>query len=125
MEEIAPGTFVAVALIGVSVKEAVAVFGITVAAGLLFDIGIEVGTEVSVLRGEQAPTKNTLRMKIWKNFINELVKTGKFTEDEARNYLKKAMQNGQIYERKSGFYAKAWNSFLFLVWCDLYPVIYY
>jgi replicative DNA helicase Mcm len=42
-----------------------------------------------------------------KNFINELVKTGKFTEDEARNYLKKAMQNGQIYERKSGFYAKA------------------
>src|SRR5919198_4621291 len=42
-----------------------------------------------------------------KNFINELIKTGKFTEDEARNYLKKAMQNGQIYERKSGFYAKA------------------
>src|ERR687887_808707 len=42
-----------------------------------------------------------------KNFINELVRTGKFTEDEARNYLKKAMQNGQIYERKSGFYAKA------------------
>ena len=42
-----------------------------------------------------------------KNFINELIKTGKFTEDEARSYLKKAMQNGQIYERKSGFYAKA------------------
>ena len=42
-----------------------------------------------------------------KNFINELVKTGKFTEDEARTFIKKAMQNGQIYERKSGFYAKA------------------
>jgi replicative DNA helicase Mcm len=42
-----------------------------------------------------------------KNFVNELVKTGKFTEDDARSFIKKAMQNGQIYERKSGFYAKA------------------
>jgi replicative DNA helicase Mcm len=41
------------------------------------------------------------------NFISELVKTGKFTEDDARIYIRKAMQNGQIYERKSGFYAKA------------------
>jgi replicative DNA helicase Mcm len=42
-----------------------------------------------------------------KNFINELVRTGKFTQDEARTFIRKAMQNGQIYERKSGFYAKA------------------
>ena len=42
-----------------------------------------------------------------KNFINELAKTGKFTEEEARTFIKKAMQNGQIYERKPGFYAKA------------------
>jgi replicative DNA helicase Mcm len=42
-----------------------------------------------------------------KNFINELAKSGKFTEEEARIFVKKAMQNGQIYERKSGFYAKA------------------
>ena len=41
------------------------------------------------------------------NFVSELVKTGKFTEDDARTYIRKAMQNGQIYERKSGFYAKA------------------
>src|SRR6476619_4934558 len=41
------------------------------------------------------------------NFISELVKTGKFTEDDARIYIRKAMQNGQIYERRSGFYAKA------------------
>src|SRR3989449_1229574 len=41
------------------------------------------------------------------NFINELIKTGKFTQDEARTFIKKAMQNGQIYERRSGFYAKA------------------
>lgn len=42
-----------------------------------------------------------------RNFINELIKTGKFSEEEAKIYLKKAMQNGQIYERRSGFYAKA------------------
>lgn len=42
-----------------------------------------------------------------KNFIDELTKTGKYTEDEARNYIRKAMQNGQIYERRPGFYAKA------------------
>jgi replicative DNA helicase Mcm len=42
-----------------------------------------------------------------RNFIDELIKTGKFSEDEARTYLRKAMQNGQIFERKAGFYAKA------------------
>jgi replicative DNA helicase Mcm len=42
-----------------------------------------------------------------KNFVDELVKTGKFTEDEAKDFIRKAMQNGQIYERRAGFYAKA------------------
>jgi replicative DNA helicase Mcm len=42
-----------------------------------------------------------------KNFINELIQTGRFSEDDAKNFLNKAMQNGQIYERRSGFYAKA------------------
>ncbi|MGD1839147.1 MAG: minichromosome maintenance protein MCM [Nitrososphaeraceae archaeon] len=42
-----------------------------------------------------------------KNFIQELIQTGKFTEDDAKNYLNKAMQNGQIYERKAGYYSKA------------------
>ncbi len=42
-----------------------------------------------------------------KNFINELVQTGKFDEDGAKSFLRKAMQNGQIYERRSGYYAKA------------------
>ncbi len=41
-----------------------------------------------------------------RNFIDELINTGKFTEDEAKTYLRKAMQNGQIFERKAGFYAK-------------------
>ena len=41
-----------------------------------------------------------------KNFIDELVKTSKFTEDEARSYMKKAMQNGQIFERKIGWLSR-------------------
>ena len=41
-----------------------------------------------------------------KNFIDELVKTSKFTEDEARTCVKKAMQNGQIFERKAGWLSK-------------------
>ena len=42
-----------------------------------------------------------------KNFIDELIKTSKFTEDEARTYMKKAMQNGQIFERKAGLAVEA------------------
>ena len=42
-----------------------------------------------------------------KHFINELTQTGRFSEDDAKKFLNKAMQNGQIYERRSGFYAKA------------------
>ena len=36
-----------------------------------------------------------------------LIKTGKFTLNEAKEHIRKAMQNGQIYERRAGFYAKA------------------
>ena len=42
-----------------------------------------------------------------KTFIQELAQTGRFSEDDAKNFINKAMQNGQIYERKSGYYAKA------------------
>jgi replicative DNA helicase Mcm len=40
-------------------------------------------------------------------FIGELIKTAKFTDSDARSYIKKAMSDGQIYERKPGFYSKA------------------
>ncbi|MGD9532336.1 MAG: minichromosome maintenance protein MCM [Candidatus Nitrosocosmicus sp.] len=40
-------------------------------------------------------------------FIGELVKTGKFNDSDARSYIKKAMNDGQIYETKPGFYSKA------------------
>jgi replicative DNA helicase Mcm len=59
---------------------------------------------MEVFNGISGQDKNDVEEK---NFINELVKTGKFSEDEARTYVKKAMQNGQIYERRPGFYAKA------------------
>jgi len=59
---------------------------------------------MEIFNGISGQDKNDVEEK---NFINELVKTGKFSEDEARTYIKKAMQNGQIYERRSGFYAKA------------------
>jgi replicative DNA helicase Mcm len=59
---------------------------------------------MEVFNGLSGQDKNDVEER---NFINELAKTGKFTEEEARTFIKKAMQNGQIYERKSGFYAKA------------------
>src|SRR6476620_1229535 len=59
---------------------------------------------MEVFNGISGQDKNDVEEK---NFINELVKTGKFSEDEARTYIKKAMQNGQIYERRSGFYSNA------------------
>lgn len=53
------------------------------------------------LSGEQ---KEDVEEKI---FIHELFKTGKFSGDDVKNFINKSMQNGQIYERRSGYYAKA------------------
>src|SRR6476469_3609049 len=92
---------------------------------MLETAGIDVNTgrvDLGVLHGK--PHSEVSKLKIFieifnalsgqdrnevseRNFIEELIRTTKFTEDEARTYIKKAMQNGQIYERKAGFYAKA------------------
>src|SRR5918995_552241 len=92
---------------------------------MLETVGIDVNTgkvDLGVLHGK--PLSETSKLKTFtdvfnglsgedkndveeKNFVNELVKTGKFTEDEAKEFIRKAMQNGQIYERRAGFYAKA------------------
>lgn len=59
---------------------------------------------MEIFNGLSGQDKNDVEER---NFINELAKTEKFTEEEARTFIKKAMQNGQIYERRPGFYAKA------------------
>lgn len=41
------------------------------------------------------------------NFIHELISTERFTDKDAWAFIQKALQNGQIYERRHGFYAKA------------------
>ncbi len=40
-------------------------------------------------------------------FITELVKTGRFTEDDAREWIRKALSSGVIYEVRQGFYKRA------------------
>ena len=92
---------------------------------MLETAGIDVNTgrvDLGVLHGK--PHSEVSKLKIFieifnalsgqdrnevseRNFIEELIRTTKFTEDEGRTYIKKAMQNGQSYERKAGFYAKA------------------
>jgi replicative DNA helicase Mcm len=43
-----------------------------------------------------------------KSLISELVKSGKFSDDnDAKKYIEKANREGQIYERRSGYWAKA------------------
>ena len=38
------------------------------------------------------------------NLIDELIKTEKFTEDEARSYIRKMQKDSVIYEVKPGYY---------------------
>ena len=59
---------------------------------------------MDIFNGLSGQDKNDVNER---NFVDELIKTGRFTEDDAKGFIRKAMQNGQIYERKSGFYAKA------------------
>ncbi|MBA3750622.1 MAG: ATPase, partial [Nitrosopumilus sp.] len=92
---------------------------------MLETAGVDVNTgkiDLGVLHGK--PFSEISRLKIFmeifsslsgedKNdveengFIIELEKTGKFTESDAKSFIKKAMNDGQIYERKPGFYSKA------------------
>lgn len=39
-------------------------------------------------------------------FISELVSTGRFTEDDAKTFVRRSRENGEIYERRSGYFAK-------------------
>jgi replicative DNA helicase Mcm len=62
-------------------------------------------TFMDVFKGLSGSDNNDVEEKA---LLDELVKTGKFTDEgDARKYFEKAKREGQIYERKSGFWAKA------------------
>jgi replicative DNA helicase Mcm len=89
---------------------------------MLQDAGVDVNTgkvDLGVLQGRphSEVSKMQLFMDVMKSlegdekrpveekaFVKELVKTGKFTEDEARKYLKKLQRESAIYESKPGHY---------------------
>ena len=89
---------------------------------MLRDAGVDVNTgkvDLGVLQGRPRSevSKMQLFMDVLKSlegenkmaveerlFIKELVKSGKFTEDEARSFLKRMLREASIYESKPGHY---------------------
>ncbi|MEM2751391.1 MAG: ATPase, partial [Nitrososphaerales archaeon] len=60
-------------------------------------------TAIDVFKSLEGPEKNPVEGK---RFIEELVKTKKFTQEEAQRMLQTLNRSGQIYEVKPGFYRK-------------------
>lgn len=87
--------------------------GVDVNTGKM-DVGVLYGkpqSEVSkqklfmeVFNGLAGPDNNEVEDK---NLVAELVKTGRFTDEEARVQISKFNREGRIYERRPGFWAKA------------------
>jgi replicative DNA helicase Mcm len=87
--------------------------GVDVNTGKM-DVGVLYGkpqSEVSkqklfmeVFNGLSGPDNNEVEDK---NLVAELVKTGRFTDEEARTQIGKFNREGRIYERRPGFWAKA------------------
>ncbi len=89
---------------------------------MLQDAGVDVNTgkvDLGVLQGRphSEVSKMQLFMDVMKSlegdekrpveekaFVKELIKTDKFTEDEARKYIKKLQRESAIYESKPGHY---------------------
>jgi replicative DNA helicase Mcm len=61
-------------------------------------------TFMEVFRGLTGAENNDVEDKA---LVDELMKTGKFTDEEARKYTQKFNREGQIFERRPGFWAKA------------------
>ena len=59
---------------------------------------------MEVFRGLAGNENNDVEDKV---LVAELVKTGKFTLEEAKKYIQKFNREGQIFERRPGFWAKA------------------
>ena len=47
-----------------------------------------------------------------KALVDELVKTGKFSDEEARKYIQKFNREGQIFERRPGILGQGVSAFL-------------
>ncbi|MCX8191225.1 MAG: minichromosome maintenance protein MCM, partial [Nitrososphaerales archaeon] len=60
-------------------------------------------TAIDIFKSLEGPEKNPVEGK---KFIEELVKTKKFTQEEAQRMLQILNRSGQIYEVKPGFYRK-------------------
>lgn len=89
---------------------------------MLEDAGVDVNTgkvDLGVLQGK--PRSEVSKMQIFmdvlkslegdrktpveeKQFVDELVKSGKFTEEDARKFLHRMLQEASIYESKPGHY---------------------
>ena len=89
---------------------------------MLSDAGVDVNTgkvDLGVLQGK--PRSEVSKMQLFmdvlkslegdnkaaveeKAFIKELEKSGKFTEEEARNYIRRMLREASIYESKPGHY---------------------
>jgi replicative DNA helicase Mcm len=61
-------------------------------------------TFMELFRGLTGAENNDVEDKV---LVGELVKTGKFSDEEARKYIQKFNREGQIFERRPGFWAKA------------------
>jgi replicative DNA helicase Mcm len=78
------------------------------------DLGVLYGKPQSVVskekmfmelfRGLTGAENNDVEDKV---LVDELVKTGKFSDEESRKYIQKFNREGQIFERRPGFWAKA------------------
>ena len=61
-------------------------------------------TFMEIFRGLTGAENNDVEDKV---LVDELVKTAKFSDEEARKYIQKFNREGQIFERRPGFWAKA------------------
>jgi len=61
-------------------------------------------TFMELFRGLTGAENNDVEDKV---LVDELLKTGKFSDEEARKYIQKFNREGQIFERRPGFWAKA------------------
>ncbi|MEM3383036.1 MAG: minichromosome maintenance protein MCM [Nitrososphaerales archaeon] len=60
-------------------------------------------TALDIFKSLEGPEKNPVEGKV---FVDELVKTKKFTQEDAQRMLQTLNRSGQIYEVKPGFYRK-------------------